>query len=92
MDGAYSAGIRPHRLTLDGTDGTGFDATVVLTEVTGSQTFIHADLGGERIIALVHGVRRLDAGELVRLSFDPSRVLLFAPDGAAVAAPARLAA
>ncbi|NDV86688.1 ATP-binding cassette domain-containing protein [Aurantimonas aggregata] len=91
-DGAYSAGIRPHRLTLGGSDGTGFDATVVLTEVTGSETFIHADLGGERIIALVHGVRRLDAGERVRLSFEPSRVLLFDPDGAAVAAPARLAA
>ncbi|UIJ73103.1 ABC transporter ATP-binding protein [Aurantimonas sp. HBX-1] len=91
-DGPYTAGIRPHRLTLGGTDDSGFDATVVLTEVTGSQTFIHADLGGERIIALVHGVRRLDAGQTVRLSFDPARVLVFDPDGAAVATPARLAA
>jgi glycerol transport system ATP-binding protein len=91
-DGPYSAGIRPHRLMLDQSGETSFDARIVLTEVTGSETFIHADLGGERIIALVHGVRRLDAGQTVRLSFDPARVLMFDPDGAAIAVPMRQAA
>ncbi|MCK5934794.1 MAG: hypothetical protein KAG89_21865, partial [Fulvimarina manganoxydans] len=78
------------------------EARIALSEVTGSETFIHADHGhgpgGEtaaspatirdetgvnRIIALVHGVHRVETGEAVRLAFDPNHVLLFTETGMA---------
>ncbi|MEF2550636.1 ABC transporter ATP-binding protein [Aurantimonas sp. A2-1-M11] len=91
-DGRYLGGIRPHHLTIEtgtATGGTGFAAVISLTEVTGSETYIHADVGDDRIIALVHGVRRHETGEAIRLSFDPARLLVFDETGHAVAAPAR---
>ncbi|WAP68289.1 ABC transporter ATP-binding protein [Jiella pelagia] len=100
-DGRYHVGIRPHRLTLGhgagaapagGSSSASFEATVTLTEVTGSETFIHADFGKERIVALVHGVRRVDAGDRVRLAFDPAHVLVFDERGTTAGAPTALAA
>ncbi|MCW4113452.1 ABC transporter ATP-binding protein [Aurantimonas sp. MSK8Z-1] len=92
VDGAYLVGIRPHRLTLAGSESAGFEASVSLTEVTGSETFIHADFGHERIVALVHGIRRVETGDRVRLTFDPAKVLVFDRTGSAVGEPAALAA
>ncbi|MCE7029972.1 ABC transporter ATP-binding protein [Jiella avicenniae] len=91
-DGRYKIGVRPHRLELGKAHPAGFDARVTLTEVTGSETFIHATHGGSDIIALVHGVRRVDAGDTVHLSFDPAEILVFGDDDRAVAAPAAMAA
>ncbi len=91
-DGHYKIGVRPHRLELGKAHAAGFDAKVTLTEVTGSETFIHAAHSGSEIIALVHGVRRVDAGDTVHLSFDPAEILVFGDDDRAVAAPAALAA
>ena len=90
-DDAYRGGVRPHHLRL-APEGEGFAAKVVVTEVTGSETYIHADIGDNRIIALVHGIKRLEAGDSIRLAFDPQNVLIFAEDGAAVAAAPAMAA
>ena len=90
LDGAYRAGIRPHHLSLDSNeDGTQavIDATVVITEVTGSQTFIHADFADMRIVALVHGIRRFEPGDTIQLGFDPANILLFGEDGTALGGP-----
>lgn len=90
-DGAYRGGIRPHHLAFETGDG-GFEAQVVLTEVTGSETFVHADVGDDSIIALVHGVRRIEPGDHIRLSFDPAKILIFDEHGNATSASARQAA
>ena len=90
-DGYYQGGIRPHHLTLGGS-GAALEAKVTMVEVTGSETFIHAEHEGAPIIALVHGVRRIEAGEAIRLGFDPAHLLLFDTEGEAVSAPARMAA
>lgn len=118
-DGRYLAGIRPHHLErgrAEGEDETRavIEARIALSEVTGSETFIHADhghghghgvpgtmaapssikdeAGVNRIIALVHGVHRVETGETVRLAFDPNHVLLFTENGAAADRPADTAA
>jgi len=96
-DGRYRIGIRPHHLELARAGETAglaaFDARVALSEVTGSETFLHADHGDDRIVALVHGVRRIEPGDGVRLAFDPAQVIVFDETGrAAVAAPSPLAA
>ncbi|MDY8109462.1 ABC transporter ATP-binding protein [Fulvimarina sp. 2208YS6-2-32] len=89
-DGAYQIGIRPHHLSLKPAEGgmASLDARIALSEVTGSQSFIHADRGENRIVALVHGIHRVEPGEMIRLSFDPAKILVFSQDGRATA-PAR---
>ena len=91
-DGRYDIGIRPHHLQLGkpGEDEARahLDAKIVLSEVTGSETFIHADRGENRIVALVHGIQQVEPGDGVHLSFDPARVLVFGEDGVTAAAAA----
>ncbi|MBC8129384.1 MAG: ABC transporter ATP-binding protein [Rhizobiaceae bacterium] len=93
-DGAYQVGIRPHHLSFGGSLGgrTELRAKVVISEVTGSETFIHADWDETRIVALVSGIHRVEPGDAVVFGFDPAVMLVFDGAGRAVSAPARLAA
>ncbi|RFC63461.1 ABC transporter ATP-binding protein [Fulvimarina endophytica] len=92
-DGSYKIGIRPHHLsfgTSEASDGLAhLDAVIAISEVTGSQSFIHADRGENRIVALVHGVRRVEPGDRIQLSFDPANCLVFGEDGQTAAAATR---
>jgi len=94
-DGAYRLGIRAHNLRLGAPSaGAGrIEAEVVASEVTGSQTFVHAQGGGTRLVALLPGVRRVENGEMLGFSFDRSALLIFDASGRRVAhAAAPLAA
>ncbi|MER0237995.1 ABC transporter ATP-binding protein [Fulvimarina sp. MAC8] len=86
-DGAYIAGFRPNHLELEKPDGTAFEfsASVAVTEITGSETFVHLDHGKDRWIGLVHGVRDLDAREQVSVYLEPRHVYLFDKNGALIA-------
>ena len=86
-DGGYRAGFRPNHLALDapGPDALRFDATLAVTEITGSETFVHVDHHGDRWVGLVHGVRSLRPGPLP-VHVDPRHVYVFAADGPLVAA------
>nr|WP_246753836.1 ABC transporter ATP-binding protein [Jiella flava] len=91
-DGPYRIGVRAHRLAFGGPHAAGFDVSVALTEVTGSETFIHAELAGRPLVALIHGIKRVETGDTVHLSFDPADILVFGEDGRAVSASAAIAA
>ena len=86
-DGAYLAGFRPNHVELDphGTEVMGFDTRLQVTEITGSETFVHLDHHGERWVGLIHGVRDLAIGAELRVWLDPAHVHVFSPDGALVA-------
>ncbi len=62
-----------------------FPARVAVTEITGSETFVHLDHGADRWIALVEGVHRLSPGDQVPVWLDPGDVYIFDADGAFVA-------
>ena len=62
-----------------------FDTTLSVTEITGSETFVHLDHHGERWVGLVHGIRDLQPGQALDVYLDPSRVYLFDKGGALVA-------
>ena len=67
-------------------------ANVSVSEITGSESFVHLDVGEHRLIALVPGVRRLEPGAAVTAWLDPARIFLFDAGGAlAAAAPAKAA-
>ncbi|EAU42711.1 ABC sugar (glycerol) transporter, ATPase subunit [Fulvimarina pelagi HTCC2506] len=86
-DGVYIAGFRPNHLELEQpqTSAFAFRATVSVTEITGSETFVHLDHGKDRWIGLVHGVRHLDAKQEVSVYLAPKHVYLFDEAGALIA-------
>ncbi|HBU16717.1 MAG: ABC transporter ATP-binding protein [Rhodobacteraceae bacterium GWE1_64_9] len=91
-DGRYTAGFRANHLELNRHSGTAvqFRCTLGVTEITGSETFLHLDHGGDRWVGLVHGVHDLPAGEEVTVWLDPAHVYLFDAEGR-LAAPASYA-
>ncbi|WP_347265857.1 ABC transporter ATP-binding protein [Paracoccus sp. (in: a-proteobacteria)] len=91
-EGEYLAGFRPNHLALarPGPDAAEFPCRLVETEITGAETFIHADHAGQRWVGLVAGVHALEPGQELGLWLDPAHVYLF--DGAGrLAAPAAYA-
>nr|WP_247651060.1 ABC transporter ATP-binding protein [Roseovarius autotrophicus] len=86
-DGRYLAGFRPNHLEIDRPEGAAmaFEARLKVTEITGSETFVHLDHHGERWVGLIHGVRDLELGAELRVWLDPAHVYVFSTDGALVA-------
>lgn len=91
-DGPYRAGFRANHLHLNAHSGqsVSFACDVTATEITGSETFLHASHGDNRWVGLVHGVHALTTGQRVTLWLDPSHVYVFDPAGR-LAAPAAYA-
>jgi len=89
-DASYTLAVRPHHVSLQATatHDVALPATVGTSEITGSETYIHIDTGGERWVMLTHGVHRLANGQHLDVHLDLSMCYLFAADGALVSAPA----
>lgn len=86
-DGEYQAGFRPDHLHLSatGNDGLHFQCTLRVTEITGSETFVHLDHGTDRWVGLIHGVHDLEFGAPIEVWLDTAHVYVFAKDGELVA-------
>ncbi|QFG35112.1 carbohydrate ABC transporter ATP-binding protein (CUT1 family) [Paracoccus pantotrophus] len=91
-DGAYLAGFRANHLSLarQGTAAVAFACTLVGTEITGSETFVHVEHGADRWVGLVEGVHPLTPGQPLTVWLDPAHVYLFDASGR-LAAPAAYA-
>jgi glycerol transport system ATP-binding protein len=92
-DGPYTAGFRPDHLhlTSQGAGGLHFACTLRVTEITGSETFVHLDHTGDRWVGLIHGVHHLDFGAPITVWLDAVHVYVFGENGDLVA-PASYAA
>ncbi len=88
QDGSYLAGFRPNHLELQkhAPDALEFTGNLNVTEITGSETFVHLDHHGEKWVGLVHGVKDLEIGALLNVYLDPKHIYIFAEDGTSVAA------
>ncbi len=91
-DGQYLAGFRSNHLKLQKHSATALElpCTLSVTEITGSETFLHLMHGPDRWVGLVHGVQSLVAGAAVSVWLDPSHIYLFNESGS-LAAPAAYA-
>jgi glycerol transport system ATP-binding protein len=92
-DGTYAAGFRANHLFLTRPAGhaIALRCTLGVSEITGSETFLHLHHGAEKWVGLVHGVHDLAAGSEVTVYLDPAHVYLFDAAGR-LAAPAAYAA
>ncbi len=88
-DGSYSLGVRPHHMWLEKPSGksTKLECQVSTTEITGSESFIHLRSNDSHMVALVHGVHRVDVDDLVPAYLKPDSLFVFDQDDTLVHAP-----
>ena len=105
-DGEWRLGFRVESAEVDAPDdaaaasdasgGTSghFNGTVAVTEISGSESFVHVDVGFATWVCLVLGVHDWTPGSKVSVRIDPRGVYVFDQAGVrvAVAAPQRSAA
>ncbi|WP_209349465.1 ABC transporter ATP-binding protein [Pontixanthobacter sp. CEM42] len=82
-DGEYRAGFRPHHVEMSvrSKDNVCFDAKLIATELTGSDTYIHVEAVGERWIGLVPRLQALEVGAALQIHLNPKNVFYFDRDG-----------
>jgi len=88
-DGDYRVGFRAHQLELaKGIAGRhAFAATVTVTEITGSESFVHLARDASNWVAVLHGVHEFEPGHVLDAVLDPDNVFVFDAAGRLVAAP-----
>jgi len=88
-DGPYRVGFRAHQLELaNGVAGRhAFQATVTVTEITGSESFVHLNRDASNWVAVLQGVHEFEPGHVLDAALDPNNVFVFDAAGRMVAAP-----
>lgn len=86
---SYSVGIRPHHISLQASESNHVAITgrVTVNEISGSESYIHFDFGGQSWVALVPGIQSVALNENLPLYLDPEKFYLFHPNGDLAWAP-----
>lgn len=80
-DGEYTVGIRPHHVSPEGGQGkVRIDGTVIVTELSGSESVIHFGVGEDTWVSQAHGIHALDIGTTAALYADVDNAFYFDPD------------
>ena len=89
-DGPYRVGFRAHQLEVaNGIAGRhAFHATVTVTEITGSESFVHLSRDASNWVAVLQGVHEYEPGHLLDAVLDPDNLFVFDAADRLVAAPA----
>ena len=88
-DGVYRLGFRADAVSVgDGqTPGFNFPGEVRVTELSGSESFVHVDVDVGVWVCLAPGVHEWEPGSHVEARVDPNRVFVFDASGALATAP-----
>jgi glycerol transport system ATP-binding protein len=78
-DGDYSIGLQPHYvLPQKSSESSGaLSGRVLVTEISGSESVVHIDVGGQTWVSQSHGVHPYQVGETATFHADVSRALFF---------------
>ena len=89
QDGTYRVGFRAHQLELaNGIAGRhAFSAKVSVTEITGSESFVHLERDEQNWVAVLQGVHEFKPGDMLDAVLDPDNVFVFDAADRLVAAP-----
>lgn len=85
-DGRYTIALQAHHLAVEpqGPSFIPLDAQVAVTEITGSESFIHVAFADANWVILAAGVREYDPEQIIRIGFELKHLLIFDADGHAV--------
>ncbi len=86
-DGDYTVAVRPNYILPAATEAATvpLSGRISVTELSGSESSAHFDLGGRGWVSLAHGTHPYRIGEDHTFYMDASACLYFAPDGTRVA-------
>lgn len=86
-DGAYTVAIRPHHVlpVRQSPADVALNGVVQVTELSGSESSAHFQMGSDGWVSLSHGVHPYRVGENHEFYMDVNRAFYFAPDGRFVA-------
>ncbi|MDU8942105.1 ABC transporter ATP-binding protein [Ovoidimarina sediminis] len=86
-DGRYTIAIRPHHILpfLEDSANVPLRGKVMVTELSGSESSAHFELGTEAWVSLAPGVHPYKVGEAHEFYMDPSKCFVFGEDGNLVA-------
>ncbi|WP_417474385.1 ABC transporter ATP-binding protein [Leisingera sp.] len=86
-DGTYTIAIRPHHVLPMQHNGAHVQLSgqVQVTELSGSESSAHFDIGTGSWVSLAPGVHPYRVGELHDFYMDPAQAYFFAPDGSRAA-------
>ncbi|MBR0932558.1 ABC transporter ATP-binding protein [Bradyrhizobium jicamae] len=88
-DGIYRVGFRAHQLEV-GNAPAGrhkFSAAVTVTEITGSESFVHLHVHSSNWVAVLHGVHEYEPGQVLDTALDPDNIFVFDATDRLVASP-----
>ena len=93
-DGDYTIGLRPHHLHLfqPSPQAIAVRATVTVSEITGSESFIHAKFADSNWVVSTQGIHNLALGSEIDIWVDPADMFVFDRTGRLAAAPELAAA
>jgi glycerol transport system ATP-binding protein len=93
-DSSYTIGFQPHHLSFSSQtpEAVPIRAKVSVSEITGSESFVHLDFAEVRWVMLTPGVHQFEPGEEVEVFIDPRRITVFDASGKTVSPAERLAA
>jgi len=93
-DGSYIVGLRPHHvsLTRSSPDAIALKGQVTLSEITGSESYVHLSISGNNWVALTQGVHIFLPGSPLEFYIEPARLFVFDLKGNLAAAPTLSAA
>jgi len=85
-DGHYTVAVRPHHLSREreGADDIKVKGSVSVTELTGSETFVHFSMEDNPWVALLHDVQDFAVGSTLEFYLKPQNLFLFDSDDALV--------
>ena len=85
-DGTYTVGFQPHHLSLQrkSPDSVPVTALVTITEITGSESYVHLSFAGANWIMLTHGIHVFTPDERIEVFIDPRHLMVFEADGRAM--------
>lgn len=91
-DGGYRVGFRAHQLAAASgkNERHSFSTTVLLTEITGSESFVHLKCNSSNWVAVMPGVVHYAPGDRLDAEIDPADLFVFDLSGRLVAAPATM--
>ena len=93
-DGPCTIAFHPHHLSLNGSHAAAAPLTVrtAISEIAGSESFIHVEFEGSRWVMLAPGIHDIDSDTMITVHVDTRHLMAFGTDGKAIAAPVAAAA
>ena len=85
-DGNYTLAVRPHHLSREPETAEDIEVqgNVSVTELTGSETFVHFSMADNPWVALLHDVEDFAVASSVKFYLKPQNLFLFDSDDALV--------